>query len=238
SDVMKLHRNGTNWNRDERNKTNENWDEIEGNYNNVVENVSEKAFDKVVDAAKLNWKEPVDAFEKLPSDAVEGETRMVRDTGKVYRYNGTAWQEIQEIDATAINEVDSRLTLQLSETLGDIRDVWYPIKQPDINSHFIDGDYTKRHIYDEWISLFDSIYTQNDSYVNKKDLVKIYEERYDFHVYTFTPENGYSKKIILGSGLHGGEKLAIISLYKFLKHLCEDWKANPQLAYIRNNVQL
>src|SRR5699024_5740829 len=62
--------------------------------------------------------------------------------------------------------------------------------------------------------------------------------RYDFPVYTFTPENGYSKKIILGSGLHGGEKLAIISLYKFLKHLCEDWKANPQLAYIRNNVQL
>src|SRR5699024_325005 len=112
---MKLHRNGTNWNRDERNKTNDNWDEIEGNYNNVVETVSEKAFDKVVDAAKLNWKEPVDAFEKLPSDAVEGETRMVRDTGKVYRYNGTAWQEIQEIDATAINEVDSRLSAQLAE---------------------------------------------------------------------------------------------------------------------------
>src|SRR5699024_11492469 len=93
SDVMNLHRNGTNWNRDERNKTNDNWDKIEGNYNNVVENVSEKAFDKVVDAAKLNWKEPVDAFEKLPLDAVEGETRMVRDTGKVYRYNGTAWQD-------------------------------------------------------------------------------------------------------------------------------------------------
>ena len=235
---MKLHRNGTNWNREERNKTNENWDEIEGNYNNVVENVSDKAFDKVVDSAKLNWKEPVDTLDNLPSDAVEGDTRMVRDTGKVYRYNGTAWQEIQEIDATAINEIDSRLTLQLSETLGDIRDVWYPIKQPDINSHFIDGDYAKRHIYDEWISLFDSIYTQNDSYVNKKVLGKIYEERYDFPVYTFTPENGYSKKIILGSGMHGGEKLAIISLYKFLKHLCEDWKTNPQLAYIRNNVQL
>ena len=113
---MKLHRNGTNWNRDERNKTNDNWDKIEGNYNNVVENVSDKAFDKVVDSAKLNWKEPVDTLDNLPSDTVEGETRMVRDTGKVYRYNGTAWQEIQEIDATAINEVDSRLSSQLAET--------------------------------------------------------------------------------------------------------------------------
>src|SRR5699024_3641650 len=108
SDVMKLHRNGTGWNREERNKTNENWDEIEGNYNNVVENVSEKAYDKVVDVAKLNWKEPVDAFEKLPSDAVEGETRMTRDTGKIYRFDGSGWQEIQEIDVTAINEVEER----------------------------------------------------------------------------------------------------------------------------------
>src|SRR5699024_4950262 len=115
SDVMNLHRNGTNWNRDERNKTNENWDEIEGNYNNVVENVSDKAFDKVVDSAKLNWKEPVDQFGDLPTDAQEGDTRMVRETGKVYRFDGSVWQEIQEIDATAINEDDSRLTAQLAD---------------------------------------------------------------------------------------------------------------------------
>src|SRR5699024_9996541 len=106
-------RNGTNWNRDERNKTNENWDEIEGNYNNVVENVSDKAFDKVVDSAKLNWKEPVDTFDSLPPSASEGDTRMTRDTGKVYRYDGSIWQEIQEIDATAINEVDSRMNTKI-----------------------------------------------------------------------------------------------------------------------------
>src|SRR5699024_1815361 len=122
SDVMKLHRNGTNWNRDERNKTNENWDEIEGNYNNVVENVIDKAFDKVVDSAKLNWKEPVDTTDDLPTSASEGDTRMARDTGKIYRFDGSVWQEIQEIDATAINELDSRLTSQLAErTITDRR---------------------------------------------------------------------------------------------------------------------
>ena len=112
---MKLHRNGTNWNRDERNKTNDNWDEIEGNYNNVVENVSDKAFDKVVDSAKLNWKEPVNEFSDLPTDAQEGDTRMNRENGKVYRFNGEEWQEIQQIDPTFVNEVENRLSQRLDD---------------------------------------------------------------------------------------------------------------------------
>src|SRR5699024_7984407 len=113
---MKLNRIGSNWNRVTRNEINENWDTIEGNYNNVVENVSEKAFEQVVDLAKLDWKEPVDSFNDLPSSASEGEARMVRDTGKVYRYNGSAWVEIQQIDAGPVNELDTRLTQQLAET--------------------------------------------------------------------------------------------------------------------------
>ncbi|MEK9199749.1 hypothetical protein [Ureibacillus sp. FSL E2-3493] len=40
---------------------------------------------------------------------------MARDTGIVYRFDGTQWQPIQQIDATAINEVDSRLTAELKE---------------------------------------------------------------------------------------------------------------------------
>src|SRR5699024_6363704 len=142
SDVMNLHRNGTNWNRDERNKTNENWDEIEGNYNNVVENVSDKAFDKVVDSAKLNWKEPVGTTDDLPTSASEGDTRMTRDTGKIYRFDGSVWQEIQEIDATAINEVDNRLSEQLVNKanigmVNDFRNNYY--KGPVVAFVFDDG---------------------------------------------------------------------------------------------------
>src|SRR5690606_3244831 len=48
-------------------------------------------------------------------DAEVGLTAMVRDTGKVYRYEGLMWKEIQDIDPTAINEVDSRLTSQLAQ---------------------------------------------------------------------------------------------------------------------------
>src|SRR5690625_4107966 len=102
---MKLNRTGSNWSEMERNKTNENWRIIEGNYNDVVDKVSEEAFEKVVDSAKLNWKEPVDSFADLPSAASEGDTRMARDSGKVYRFNGEMWQEIQQIDAGPVHEI-------------------------------------------------------------------------------------------------------------------------------------
>src|SRR5699024_7569777 len=113
---MKLNRTGANWDRLERNKINENWDIIEGNYNNVVEKVSDEAYQEVVDAAKINWKEPVDSQNELPRNAEEGDTRQTRDTGKVYRYNGSAWVEIQQIDAGPVNELDTRLTQQLADS--------------------------------------------------------------------------------------------------------------------------
>lgn len=97
------------------NNINHNFEELYKNYDEVVENVSEKAFSKVVDSAKLNWKEPVATFNDLPTNAEVGETRMVRDTGKVYRYS-PPWVEIQEIDAGPVNEVDSRLSAQLAQT--------------------------------------------------------------------------------------------------------------------------
>lgn len=101
------------------NNINHNFEELYKNYDEVVENVSEKAFSKVVDSAKLNWKEPVATFNDLPTNAEVGETRMVRDTGKVYRYS-PPWVEIQEIDAGPVNEVDSRLSAQLAQKVDEV----------------------------------------------------------------------------------------------------------------------
>lgn len=113
---MKLNRTGSLWDRNQRNGINENWQIIEGDYKNIVDNVSNKAYQQVVDNAKLNWKEPVNSYSNLPSSATKGDTRMTRDTGKVYRYSGTAWQEIQQIDAGPVNELDSRVSSQLAQT--------------------------------------------------------------------------------------------------------------------------
>src|SRR5699024_1426313 len=120
---MKLNRTPNPLNRDARNRENDNWDIIEGGIrkiddkvDNFIEVTSDEALDKVVNNAKINWKEPVDVFGDLPSNAEEGDTRMDRSTGLVYRFNGTEWKEIQQIDAGPVNEVDSRLTSQLAET--------------------------------------------------------------------------------------------------------------------------
>jgi|SRR5690625_262887 len=103
------------FNDNELNKMNSNFKELYDEFGNVVDTVTEKAFDKVVDSAKINWGEPVDTFGDLPSDASNSETRMTRDDGKIYRFDGSIWREIQDIDPTAINEVDSRLSASLAD---------------------------------------------------------------------------------------------------------------------------
>jgi|SRR5690625_3475115 len=103
------------FNDNELNKMNSNFKELYDEFGNVVATVTEKAFDKIVDSAKINWGEPVDTFDDLPSNASNSETRMTRDDGKIYRYDGSIWREIQDIDPTAINEVDSRLSTSLAE---------------------------------------------------------------------------------------------------------------------------
>src|SRR5690625_1733356 len=117
---MKLNRTGSNWTERERNKINENWDIIEGSYNDVVGQITDEVVGHLIDSARLDWKEPVDTVEDLPADAEVGETRMVREADPdgisyVYRYDGEKWEKIQAIDVTLVNEVDSRLTRQLAQ---------------------------------------------------------------------------------------------------------------------------
>src|SRR5690625_2480218 len=118
---MKLNRTGSNWNRLERNKINENWGIIEGSYNDVVGQITDEVVGHLIDSAKLIWKEPVDTVEDLPANAEVGETRMVREADPdgisyVYRYDGEKWEKIQAIDVTLVNEVDRRLSAQLADT--------------------------------------------------------------------------------------------------------------------------
>lgn len=120
---MNLNRTPNPLDRNARNSENDNWDIIEGEIRTIggkvddfIQEVSDEAFDKIVDNAKLNWKEPVDNFNSLPSNAQKGDTRMDRSTGKVYRYDGGTWKEIQHIDAGPVNELDRRISEQLRET--------------------------------------------------------------------------------------------------------------------------
>lgn len=106
-------------NRNYRNVLNKNLVYIENDFKNmvlkfedVVDTVSGRAFDKVVNTVKIEWLPPVNTFADLETtypNAIEGKTVMTRDSGKIYRFNGAEWIEIQDIDPSAINEVERRL---------------------------------------------------------------------------------------------------------------------------------
>lgn len=109
----------TQWDRVNRNAINDNFEEL---YNvrkmaidKAISDIQEDVTNEVVKTSKLNWKNPVDAYEDLSPNADLYDTVMVRDTGKVYRNGEDGWYEIQEIDVGPVNEVDTRLSSQLAE---------------------------------------------------------------------------------------------------------------------------
>ncbi|WP_214797669.1 glycerophosphodiester phosphodiesterase family protein [Exiguobacterium sp. s5] len=73
--------------------------------------------------ANLNWKEPVNnltALNALASPQAR-DTRQTKDTGNVYRYDGSAWVLIQTMDPNAINALDTRITTQLAEKANQLQ---------------------------------------------------------------------------------------------------------------------
>ena len=45
-------------------------------------------------------------------------------------------------------------------------------------------------------------------------------------------------KLLIVSGLHGGEITSVLSLYYLIKDLCENWKTNEALEYLRYNTEI
>lgn len=97
------------------NNTNHNFIELYDDFKNVVDKVSDEAFQQVINGSKIDWSQMVDTISGLPSGAKEGETRGVKSDNKIYRFDGTQWVPIAEINLNPISEVDARLTTQLTE---------------------------------------------------------------------------------------------------------------------------
>lgn len=108
--------------RKNRNNHNDNFKELYDDFKNVVDRVSDEAFDKVISGSKIDWDEMVDSADDLPSNVEEGETRGVKSDNKIYRYDGSKWIPIAEINLNPIAEVDERLTTQLADIAKDVND--------------------------------------------------------------------------------------------------------------------
>src|SRR5699024_980495 len=67
---------------------------------------------------RLNWDTMVEKYSDLPSDAKKGTTIGVKEDSLVYRYDGSKWVDIYEINLNPISEVDDRLSSQLAQTIN------------------------------------------------------------------------------------------------------------------------
>lgn len=106
---------------------NRNFDDIESDLraqdskiNSTAAVIREELAAQIVDSAKLIWQIPVDTFADLGTtypDAEQGWTVMARDTGIVYRFDGFEWLEIQDIEPTAINALETQVNaIPLNQT--------------------------------------------------------------------------------------------------------------------------
>src|SRR5699024_9096210 len=101
--------------RDTNGKINKVEKDINDRMDNFIDETSDAAFDKVVDSARLNWDTMVEKYSDLPSDAETGTTIGVKEDSLVYRYDGSKWVDIYEINLNPISEVDDRLSSQLAD---------------------------------------------------------------------------------------------------------------------------
>jgi predicted deacylase len=83
------------------------------------------------------------------------------------------------------------------------------------------------------------------NYIKKTLLGKDASDTYPIYKYELIPEalptSVLAKtlpKIILTSGVHGEEKPATDALYHMVYSLCNEWKTNPLLEYLRFNVEI
>lgn len=139
-------------------------------------------------------------------------------------------KEAQAVEA--INEVSMKIDRNANM-------YWIPPTQPpariDRPGYFADGfNWTAQQYID---NLFEPLRLANRGYITRDILGKDASGTYDVYRYYFTPKK-YSKTIIIGTCLHGGEVTPMLVMYRFLYHLINDWDKYPQLSYIRHNVRI
>ena len=89
----------------------------------VAANTAKEEALSAATSTKLIWKDPVANFAALSTTyptAVFGWTAATRDNGRIFRFDGTSWRWIQDVDMTAYNALDTKLTSQLAETTAQL----------------------------------------------------------------------------------------------------------------------
>ena len=93
-------------------------------------------------------------------------------------------------------------------------------------------------------SLFDDLMSNNPNYITREQ-IGLSTNDVPIYCYYFKPEiapvTAGSKlkpypKVIMDSSIHGGENLGTDTLYFLFKRICEDWKNDKGLEYLRHYI--
>ena len=98
---------------------------------------------------------------------------------------------------------------------------------------------------ENYYTLLNALVDNNSDYITRENVGKDESGLYDtFQLTLKTPQvelaglDRTKPKILVAAGLHGGEITSVISLYYLIKDLCENWKNNDALEYLRHNIEL
>lgn len=154
---------------------------------------------------------------------------------------------IPQLEIEEGSVIKNHLSKNLLESLANINKVNYPYYFPPES---IIGNYEAKEqefgqmslseLYDE----YDQLVNENPDYITKKILGKDESGLYDIWELKLSPQQMDDSrvgkkipKIIMTCGIHGSEDMGVLSLLNMVKAICNDWKNDGLLEYLRFNVE-
>ncbi|WIY54163.1 M14 family metallopeptidase [Devosia sp. YIM 151766] len=165
--------------------------------------------------------------------------------GQLRAWNGSTWQDW---DTSLANGAVSapKLTsdgpglLDIKEKIGAVpaenyvsNAIWTPPSQTAASA-YID---TATAGYNEFLALWEGIRTANPGWVSRASMGKDASGAYDIWKYTFQPEGGYDRTVVVGCNIHGGEIMSQLAPYLFFKQLENRWREDSFLGFARQRVR-
>ena len=145
----------------------------------------------------------------------------------------------------AIDEFSSNINLNNSRSTLNFSDLgWY--KAPVCKGYDAVGHAKDNITLNDIYGIYDEMVSNNSNYVTRTLLGKDASNTYDIYSYKFTPpilEGSDIKgktipKIIIITNTHGEEKAGTISLMNFMEDVCNRWREDKILEFVRWNIEL
>lgn len=107
------------------------------------------------------------------------------------------------------------------------------------NTEFITVD--PNAVHQDIYNRYDGLMSQYPNYITRTEIARSTGD-YPIYRYDFNPDHSDNfnemkiPKILYQTGLHGHEKMSVMSGYRFFKDMCENWRDNEVLRALRFNV--